>query len=132
MRCVKCDSGLVKCPANQKSIDHLCSGCGEQYQVKSSRKAFAGRGGKIKFLGAEYSTTIASMGGGNPPWNLILVRYSEENQEIEKTLLIERKNISEKNVIPRKPLGPSARRAGWQGCNFQFDDSVVIPMEDSY
>jgi len=126
VRCTKCDSTLTKCTANQKSIDMVCSGCGEEYQVKCSQKPFLGRGEKIKFLGAEYNTTIASMGGGNPKWNLILVKYEEEEQQIERVLLIGKENITEKNVIPRNPLGPNARRAGWQGCNFQFDVSSMV------
>lgn len=33
--------------------------------------------------------------------------------------------ITADNVLPRKPLGPNARRAGWQGCYLIFDGAVV-------
>tara|TARA_R100000008_G_scaffold69548_1_gene46955 strand:+ start:715 stop:1209 length:495 start_codon:yes stop_codon:yes gene_type:complete len=124
--CIKCDSLLVKCDANQKSIDHVCSSCGEQYQVKCSNKPFVNRADRIRFLGAEYNTTLASMNGGNPLWNLLLVEYDKNEKCIENLLLIRKEDISAANIIARKPLSPTARRAGWQGCNFEFANSVIV------
>ena len=42
--------------------------------------------------------------------------------------IIESQYISAKNVIPRKPLGPNARRAGWQGCYLEFHSEVITKI----
>lgn len=119
--CPKCSSALTKCETNKKSVDHICSGCGEKYQVKSSSKGFQKRDKSYRIMGAEYKTTLSKIS----TWNILLVKYSEHNGCIENVLYIDRKNIFNKNVTPRKPLGPNARRAGWQGCYLDFKDEVV-------
>ena len=37
-------------------------------------------------------------------------------------------SIRAENVIPRKPPGPNARRAGWQGCYLEFDAEVIAEI----
>ena len=66
------------------------------------------------------------MNGGNPLWNLLLVEYDKNEKCIENLLLIRKEDISAANIIARKPLSPTARRAGWQGCNFEFANSVIV------
>ena len=128
LQCIQCGSTLKKLNANYKCIDHKCTTCEEQYQIKASQKSFIRGDGNIKFVGAEYSTTVASMAGGSPQWNLLLVEYSEEKEEVSKVLLIKKENTSSDNVVPRKPLGPHCRRAGWQGCNFEFDSANAVEI----
>ena len=41
---------------------------------------------------------------------------------------IKSQNINADNVIPRKPLGPNARRAGWQGCYLEFNSEVITEI----
>tara|TARA_R110000824_G_scaffold35790_3_gene111804 strand:- start:5765 stop:6256 length:492 start_codon:yes stop_codon:yes gene_type:complete len=123
--CPVCEHGaLLKLKANMKSIDHECLKCGELFQVKASKNSFLKRDGSIGFLGAEYKTTVGSINNENK-WNLILVEYDKNNSEINRVGVILKNDIAKENVIPRNPLGPNARRAGWQGCNFKFDYNVV-------
>ena len=58
-------------------------------------------------------------------WNLILVEYNKELGRIKGVATILKENITKDNIIPRNPLSKNARRAGWQGCNFKFNKSVV-------
>ena len=39
---------------------------------------------------------------------------------VRGVVLIPRFALPESAVIPRRPLGPTARRAGWQGCNLSL------------
>jgi hypothetical protein len=166
-RCPKCDNPLEKCGTNMKSVDHICSGCGEKYQVKASAKSHQKKDGSFSITGAAYDATLSSIGS----WNILLVEYNntkdiedliaelpdnisgieidKENKErcqnqyiqrygtqadqkcvgyVKKISLISRENISEDNVIPRKPLGPTARRAGWQGCYLNFGPKSVTEI----
>tara|TARA_R100001082_G_C4334788_1_gene147319 strand:- start:377 stop:874 length:498 start_codon:yes stop_codon:yes gene_type:complete len=121
---VCCDGKLTKLTANEKSIDHQCASCGELFQVKAHKRSFEKRDGSIGFVGAEYNTTISSL-EKEKKWNLILVEYNKELGRIKGVATILKENITKDNIIPRNPLSKNARRAGWQGCNFKFNKSVV-------
>ena len=120
-----CGGRLVTQPANQKSIDCICNQCSKNIQVKSSAKPFTiNRDGKLKILGAEYTTTLNSI-NSEIDWDLMLIQYDKELNKVVNIKVIIAENIKARNVIPRKPLGPNARRAGWQGCYLEFDSEVV-------
>ena len=55
----------------------------------------------------------------------MLIQYDKELNKVVNIKVIIAENIKARNVIPRKPLGPNARRAGWQGCYLEFDAEVV-------
>jgi type II restriction enzyme len=120
--CPSCRHGtLLKLETNKKSIDHRCLGCGENFQVKASRGSFSKKDGSVGFLGAEYNTTLTSIG----KWGLILVEYDKDSSSIRRTGVVPKDSITKENIIPRKPLSQAARRAGWQGCNIIFCSDVV-------
>jgi type II restriction enzyme len=121
----KCGGKLITQPANQKSIDSVCSKCSKNFQIKSSAKPFSiNKNNKLKILGAEYTTTLNSI-KSEVEWDLMLVQYDKDLNTVLDIKVIEAKNIKSENVIPRKPLGPNARRAGWQGCYLEFDAEVM-------
>jgi len=120
-----CNGKLITQPANQKSIDSTCNKCGKNIQIKSSSKQFKiNRKNELKILGAEFTTTLNSV-NSNLNWDLMLVHYNKDENFVVEIKLVKSKNISYKNVIPRKPLGQNARRAGWQGCYLVFSEVVV-------
>jgi len=123
--CPVCSEGeLKKLTANEKSVDHQCSSCDELFQAKAHKKSFEKRDGSVGFIGAEYATTVASL-EKEKKWNLILVEYDKDSEEVKRVGTVLKENITKDNVIPRKPLSENARRAGWQGCNFKFNKNVV-------
>ena len=123
--CPVCNGGaLLKLKTNIKSIDHRCLNCDEKFQVKASKSPFVKKDGSVKFAGAEYTTTLNSL-NSESKWNLILVEYNKNDSKINRVGVILQNNITKENIIPRKPLSPNARRAGWQGCNFKFTANVV-------
>ncbi|GAP09285.1 Dam-replacing family [Bellilinea caldifistulae] len=110
LECPSCGGTLSLLPANSRTSDFQCQSCGETYQLKSQSKPF----GK-KILGAEYNTTIQAIKNGRHP-SLILLQYDLKNLSVQQVRILHRSWITEQSIIPRRPLGPQARRAGWQGC----------------
>jgi type II restriction enzyme len=124
----KCGGKFINQPANQKSIDCICDKCLKNIQIKSSSKPFkVNKNEKLRILGAEYMTTLKSI-NKDDDWDLMLVHYNKELNKVEDLKIIESQFISAKNVIPRKPLGPNARRAGWQGCYLEFPSEVITEI----
>ena len=58
----------------------------------------------------------------------MLVHYDKELNKVKGLKIIESQYIIAKNVIPMKPLGPNARRAGWQGCYLEFHSEVITEI----
>ena len=58
--------------------------------------------------------------------NLLLMRHALATWEVRDLLLIPSFMFSESAVIKRPPLAPTARRAGWVGCNIAL---VRVPAE---
>jgi type II restriction enzyme len=110
LECPSCSGRLSPLQANSPTSDFQCQTCGENYQLKSQSKPF----GK-KILGAEYNTTIQAIKAGRHP-SLILLQYDRNNLSVQQVRICHRSWITEQSIIPRRPLGPQARRAGWQGC----------------
>lgn len=115
LRCPSCDGILILLPANSRTSDLRCQSCGETYQLKSQSKPFGKR-----ILGAEYSTTVQAIRAGRHP-SLILLQYDLDNLFVRQVKVLHRSWITEQGIIPRRPLGPQARRAGWQGCLLALD-----------
>ena len=124
MHC-SCGGNYSLFSANKKSIDAVCKSCSKNIQIKSSSKPYKpNKNNVLKILAAEYTTTLNSI-KSLESWDLMLVYYEKENLTVEEVSIIYSDDITELCVIPRKPLGPNARRAGWQGCYLEFDWETV-------
>ena len=121
LSCLHCGGKLRKLPDCTKSVDHACTSCHKRYQVKSQRSTFIRSNGGVKITGAEYKTTLEGVGG----WDLIMLHYDSEKKEIISANHVDEKDITSNNILPRKKLGPKARRAGWQGCYLTFDKDKI-------
>ncbi len=53
---------------------------------------------------------------------MFLLHYDQPNWSAEALTIIHRSCITTSCIIPRRPLSPTARRAGWQGCLYSLDD----------
>lgn len=97
-------------PANTPVYDFHSPECRERFQLKASRKPF----GK-SVLDSEYNTALRSVMQDAYP-SLILLHYDPTKWIVTDLDLIHRACITSSCLIPRKALGPTARRAGWRGC----------------
>ena len=113
--CLKCDSDtLTPTSANTKSRDFVCANCRHGYELKSKCGTFSTR-----VLDGAYGAMIKTIKEGNTP-TFLLLEYAK-SWSIGGLRAIHHSLITENAVEARKPLAPSARRAGWIGCN------IVLP-----
>jgi len=113
--CKRCDKKLEKCKTNEKSRDLVCTCCQQNYQVKA-KKYTKNIKETIKLIGAEYNTTMKSL---NDNIDYIIVLYLEN--EVKQILYSNYESINNNSILPRNPLGPTAKRAGWQGCYIKLN-----------
>lgn len=121
------ETSLVKYKTNQKSKDVLCEKCGCQIQIKATKHT-KNTQTCIKLLGAEYRTTLSSVKENNVHYLVLLYSTKDGKYTIRDICLIHHDDINESCIIPRNPLSPAAKRAGWQGCMLVFSkfDSVKL------
>jgi type II restriction enzyme len=113
--CLKCDSNkLTPTSANTKSRDFVCEKCSHGYELKSKCGIFSTR-----VLDGAYGTMVKTIKEGNTP-TFLLLEYAK-SWSISGLRAIHHSLITESSVEARRPLAPSARRAGWIGCN------IVLP-----
>jgi type II restriction enzyme len=109
--CAACESDrVVQAPPNTKAIDFRCPSCSQAYQLKSRRNW-----SQEKVVDAAYSAMMDAIRTGKTP-NFFVLEYTP-SWTVHNLLLIPHFLVSESAIEKRKPLGPSARRAGWVGCN---------------
>lgn len=113
--CLRCDSStLIPTSANTRSRDFVCPQCSHGYELKSKCGTFS-----TKVLDGAYSAMVKTIREGNTP-TFLLLEYSA-SWSIRGLRAIHHSLITEASVEARKPLAPSARRAGWVGCN------IILP-----
>lgn len=109
--CPACSSDrLTGSKPNNPAVDFECAKCEQPFQLKSLRHL-----NPKKVVDAGYEAMVRAIRADRTP-NLLLLHYSD-TWMIQNLLLVPRMFFTESVVEKRKPLGPTARRAGWVGCN---------------
>ncbi|MCD9187240.1 MAG: hypothetical protein LUM44_12465 [Pyrinomonadaceae bacterium] len=102
-------------PNNQPVADFFCAVCKEDFELKSK----TGKLGK-KIVDGAYSTMIQRITlDGNP--NFFFLTYSKNDLKVNNFLIIPKHFFQPEIIEERKPLSPTARRAGWIGCNIDLE-----------
>lgn len=100
---------------NMPVADFSCTYCGEIFELKSK----CGNIGN-KIADGAYFTMIERITSSNN-LNLFVMQYSADLQVVNLTLVP--KFLFVPSIIEkRKPLAPTAKRAGWIGCNILYSD----------
>jgi type II restriction enzyme len=124
--CVNCESeGLCATPPNTQAVDFTCRGCAEVFQLKSQNRPIRSR-----VTDSGYDAMCRTILKNQIP-NLILLHYNRVNWRIENAMLIPSFGFSLAAVEKRKPLAPTARRAGWVGCNIllsSIPNDLTLPL----
>lgn len=102
---------IDKYPNNQPVADFYCSNCKEDYELKSKQDSVG-----IKIVDGAYHTMIERLQSSNNP-NFFLLNYDLRSLEVSNFLVIPKHFFVPEVIEKRKPLSPTARRAGWVGCN---------------
>lgn len=109
--CLACDSESFQAtPTGSPASDFVCPSCKENYELKSCGHGFGSR-----IADSGYRAMVTAIRDERTP-SLIALRYSSSFQVIN-LFVVPRYFITEGVIEKRPPLGPTARRAGWVGCN---------------
>jgi type II restriction enzyme len=109
--CPNCGSKLSNFENNRPVADFYCRKCSEEYELKSKH----GDVGK-KIVDGAYSTMIQRLVSDNNP-NFFFLTYDKTSLQIRNFLTIPKYFFVPDIIQIRKALSPTARRAGWIGCN---------------
>lgn len=114
--CPNCGNvSIDKYPNNSPGADFCCRSCREDYELKSQRDRF----GRTVVDGA-YSAVMERLAENRNP-NLFLLNYERPKLVVLNFIIVPKHFFTAEIVEKRKPLAPSARRAGWTGCKFLLD-----------
>lgn len=98
-------------PNNQPVADFYCANCNEDYELKSKKDSMG-----LKIVDGAYNTMIDRLQSDDNP-NFFFLNYNLSNYSIKNFLVIPKHFFVPDIIEKRKPLAPTARRAGWVGCN---------------
>ena len=110
--CPNCGRLKIDSYTNNKPVaDFHCIDCKEDYELKSKKDAVG-----IKIVDGAYITMIERLQSNNNP-NLFLLNYNILDYSVKNFFVIPKHFFVPEIIEKRKSLAPTARRAGWVGCN---------------
>lgn len=118
--CPNCGSILNRFENNKPVADFYCKNCSEEYELKSKSGAI----GK-KIVDGAYDTMIQRLQSENNP-NFFFLTYDKSTLQIKNFLSIPKYFFVPSIIEKRKALSPTARRAGWIGCNIDLSNIPEI------
>jgi type II restriction enzyme len=98
-------------PPNTPSIDFECGECKSTFQLKSQSSPFS-----FRIIDSAYTKMRDAIMSERTP-NLFVVHYEKRSWSVSDVILVPNFAFSMSVIEKRKALGPTARRAGWVGCN---------------
>lgn len=102
--------------ANRPVADFVCRTCSEEYELKSQKKKLG-----AKIVDGAYGTMCERLQASNNP-NLMLLNYDLQRRTVANLLVVPKHFFVRRAIEERKPLAPTARRAGWIGCNILLNE----------
>jgi type II restriction enzyme len=109
--CPNCGNAKICQYGNNSQVaDFYCSTCREDYELKSQRARFGG-----KVVDGGYPAMQRRLNGNTTP-NLLLLNYDFSSLTVTNLLVIPKYFFTLQVIEERKPLPPTAKRAGWVGC----------------
>ena len=110
--CLNCGaSALKKLPNNAPVGDFVCPICEDEYELKA-------KSGKLseRVPDGAHQTMLQRLAALNNP-NLIVLSYDKTRKEVTNLAVVPKFFFVPAIIEARPPLAPTARRAGWVGCN---------------
>lgn len=110
--CLNCgEPRLTKLPNNSPVGDFACKQCLEEYEVKSQAKSIG-----AKVVDGAYKSMMERLVADNNP-SLVLLAYDKAKKTVTNLSVVPKHFFVPEIIQERPPLAPTARRAGWIGCN---------------
>ena len=114
--CTNCGQfNIIKYENNRPAADFHCNACNEEYELKSQKRKF-GR----KIVDGAYRTLCERLASSDNP-NFMLLNYDLGAHAVTNLFVVPKHFFVSDIVERRKPLAPTARRAGWVGCNILLE-----------
>jgi type II restriction enzyme len=115
--CPNCGALRITSYKNNRPVaDFSCLECGEDFELKSQKRQF----GK-KINDGAFGTMCQRLASDNNP-NLILMNYDLARLSVTNLFFVPRHFFVREVIQERNPLAPTARRAGWIGCNILLSE----------
>jgi type II restriction enzyme len=119
--CPNCSSPkLARLRNNTKASDYSCPACGFWYQLKGQQPRIGN-----SITDGAYAAMMNAIRHDELP-SFYFMQYDLVTWSVRNLLLVPHFAFPPSAIIKRKPLSPTARRAGWIGCNFALNR---IPVE---
>ncbi|MGA3283539.1 MAG: DpnI domain-containing protein [Verrucomicrobiota bacterium] len=119
--CPNCSSPkLARLRNNTKASDYSCPACGFWYQLKGQQSRIGS-----SIMDGAFEAMMEAIRQDEMP-SLYFMQYELATWSVRNLLLVPHFAFPPSAIIKRKPLSPTARRAGWIGCNFNLSR---IPIE---
>lgn len=114
--CPNCSSAnLNRERHNTKAIDFRCPTCDFKYQLKGQQTRIGN-----SITDGAYEAMMAAIRNDETP-NFYFMHYDLATWSIRNLLLVPHFAFPPSAIIKRPPLSPTARRAGWIGCNIALN-----------
>ncbi len=112
MFCPRCGCSHIEHFENNKPVaDFYCPSCGSQFELKSKDGASLD-----KINDGAYATMIDRITGMDNP-DFFFMSYTRTDWTVRDFFFVPKHFFTPEIIERRKPLAPTARRAGWVGCN---------------
>lgn len=102
---------LNRYEANRPVADFFCSGCADEFELKSASRPF----GRTLVNGA-YAKKMERLASDTSP-NLVLLHYDRVRMRVVNLTCVPSRFFVQSIIEARKPLAETARRSGWVGSN---------------
>ena len=110
--CPNCGAAnITPYPANRPVADFYCGKCAEDYELKSQKTKFG-----AKIVDGAFETMRNRLESTTNP-NFLLLNYDLKQLVVRDLVVVPKYFFTPLIIEKRKPLAPTARRAGWIGCN---------------
>ena len=110
--CLNCGAQPIsRFAANRPVAEFLCDTCSEEYELKSQKSRLGAR-----VVDGAWAIMTARLQADNNP-NLLVMRYDRRRAAVSDLIVVPKQVFTPEVIERRKPLAPTARRAGWTGCN---------------
>jgi type II restriction enzyme len=114
--CPVCDSPRLEItPQGTATLDYSCPKCDSPFQLKSQSRPFG-----TSIVDAAYSQMKRAILTDRTP-NVYVLHYDLTAWAVRTVILIPHFAFALSAIERRPPLSPTARRAGWVGCNILLD-----------
>ncbi len=116
MYCPRCGNLHIERFENNRPVaDFYCPLCKNEYELKSKDGSLS-----HKVNDGAYCTMIERITSNNNP-DFFFMSYSRKELKVKDFIFIPKHFFVPNIIEKRKPLAPTARRAGWVGCNILID-----------